>query len=233
VSLKGAWVVVVSALMVAGCATSDDGQPTASPPHTSADASGSPLSPEPAPTDLAHQRPLTAGETELARMVFGDSVDCSVVLVHNHAYPLLGGFQPDDVAVTPNGEMYFPAPSFQLDFSAGSPDSARWFVHEMVHVWQYQLGYPVLERGMNRAVLRYDYDLDAPSPDARCGERCRLADFDMEQQGEIVADYVAMTTLGQATSGERRYSTADLARYRTVLADFLADPADPANLPRR
>ncbi len=171
---------------------------------------------------------MTAGEIELERPVFGDSVDYSTVLVHNHAYPLLGGFQPDDVAVTPNGEMYFPEPSYVPDFST-DPSDARWFTHEMVHVWQYQLGYPVSERGLNRAAVRYDYDLDQ----APCGDQCRLADYDMEQQGEIIADYVAMTTLGRATSSDGRYTVADLPRYRTVLADFLADPADPANLPRR
>lgn len=224
-SLRGAWVVVaVAVLTVAGCGIGTAGQATVPPTApTSASAAA-----RPEPTGSLHQRPLTAGEIELARTVFGDSLDYSVVLVHNHAYPLLGGFQPGDTAVTPNGEMYFPAPSFLPDFSADSSSNARWFVHEMVHVWQYQRGYPVSEQGMNRGSLRYDYDLDA-----RCGDQCRLADYDIEQQGEIIADYVAMTTLDRTASRDGRYSTADLPRYRTVLADFLADPADPASLPRQ
>ena len=228
-SLRGVRVAaVVSVLVVAGCTTGTHARSTTSP----ASASGGTSSPAPtgAPTTSdTHQRPLTAGETELARTVFGDSVDYSVVRVHDQPYPLLGGFQPDDTAVTPDGEMYFPKPSYLPDFSADSPSNARWFVHEMVHVWQYQLGYPVAQRGMNRAALRYDYELGA-----QCGPaQCLFADYDMEQQGEIVADYAAMTTLGMPTSRDSRYSPADLPLYRTVLADFLADPADPANLPRR
>ena len=222
-SLKGACAVVVSVLLVVGCTTGPGSQPAASAAPTSVSAADSSPSPAPTGSTAPHERPLTAGETQLARTVFGDSVDCSVVLVHNHAYPLLGGFQPDDTAVTPNGEMYFPEPSYLPDFSV-DPRSARWFVHEMVHVWQYQLGYPVSSRGMDRAALRYDYELDA---------QLRLGDYDMEQQGDIVADYVAMTALGGTTSRDGRYSSADLPLYRAVLADFLADPADPVSLPKR
>ncbi|MCL2422993.1 MAG: hypothetical protein FWD11_03715 [Micrococcales bacterium] len=212
---KGVWVAAVVVLAVAGCSTDVDwsglGSSSSSSPAPSATRSGP-----------AHERVLTPGEVELARTVFGDGVDYSVVLVHNHAYPLFGDYQPDDMAVTPNGEMYFPAPSHLDDFSADTPANARWFVHEMVHVWQFQLGYPVAARGMDRSSLRYDYQLD---------DGARLADYDMEQQGEIVADYVGLTTLGIATSRDGRYTVDDLEAYRTVLADFLADPCDTVSLP--
>jgi len=211
---KGVWVAA-AVLLVAGCSADADlswlGSSTTSSPAASPTESRPP-----------HERPLTPGEVGLARTVFGDSVDYSMVLVHNHTYPLFGGYQPDDTAVTPNGEMYFPAPSHLDDFTADSPANARWFVHEMVHVWQFQLGYPVAGRGMDHGSLRYDYELDATGS---------LADYDMEQQGEIVADYVAMTSLGLATSSDGRYTTADLPVYQTVLAGFLADPSDTQNLP--
>ncbi|MCL2848964.1 MAG: hypothetical protein FWE61_02815, partial [Micrococcales bacterium] len=164
-NLTGAPVaVVVLVLAVAGCTANLD-------PFGTPAASSTPDGTPSASASVAlHERPLTAGEVALARTVFGDAIDYSVVLVHNHGYPLLGGFQPDDVAVTPNGEMYFPAPSHLADFSAGSAANARWFVHEMVHVWQYQLGYPVAAKGMNRGALDYSYELDATA---------RLADYDM------------------------------------------------------
>ncbi|MCL2849866.1 MAG: hypothetical protein FWE61_07470, partial [Micrococcales bacterium] len=59
------------------------------------------------------------------------------------------------------------------------------------------------------------------------------ADYDMEQQGEIIADYVAMTTLGIEASRDWCYFPSDLPLYETVLAVFLADPSDTASLPNR
>ena len=35
----------------------------------------------------------------------------------------------------------------------------KWFIHEMVHVWQFQLGYPVAIRGAIRLGLDYKYVL--------------------------------------------------------------------------
>ena len=55
--------------------------------------------------------------------------------------------QPDDVAMTPNGEIYFNPKHFKEDFALGAFSDALWFMHEMVHVWQHQLGYPVRLRG--------------------------------------------------------------------------------------
>ena len=52
-------------------------------------------------------------------------------------------------------------------------------------------------------------------------------------QGEIIADYVAMTTLGLPASRDGRYTTADLPQYQTLLAGFLTDPTNPDNLPNR
>ena len=151
-------------------------------------------------------------------------MDVTTVRVHDHGYPLLLGRQPADTAVTPNGQLYFPAASYRPDF-ADAPDLARrWFVHEMVHVWQHQLGYPVLWRGALRWTVRYTYTLDPGR---------RLADYDMEQQGEIVADYYYLRLLGHASVGRSGTDThhTDAEPYETVLHDFLARPADRANLP--
>ena len=53
-------------------------------------------------------------------------------------------------------------------------------MHEMVHVWQCQLGYPVKLRGAIRLGLSYEYVLATDK---------RLSDYNMGAQGDVLADY--------------------------------------------
>jgi len=92
-------------------------------------------------------RPLTAGEVAMARQIFNDSIDYSAVRVHNEEY-LPFGLQSNKTAMTPNGSMYFNPDYFVDDFSAVDDRGFKlWFIHEMTHVWQYQLGYSVSWHG--------------------------------------------------------------------------------------
>lgn len=123
-------------------------------PAPSAAASAEPVPQQPAATPEGGKRSLTAGEVAMARKLFKDALDYTVVKVHNDEY-LPFGLQPDDTAMAPNGEIYFNPAHFKEDFSQESNRSKRWFMHEMVHVWQYQLGYPVRLRGAIRIGLDY------------------------------------------------------------------------------
>ncbi len=164
-------------------------------------------------------RPLTEGEQRLLAPVFGPSIDYSQVRVNNGEFffPL----QPDDTAITPFGEPYFNPQRFKEDFSTASPNDQRWFVHEMVHVWQHQQGYPVAARGAVRVGLPYEYNL---SPDSA------LSDYNMEAQGEILADYWALKNGHPETIHEPQYAS-NLDLYEQVLQPFLSNPADTNNLP--
>jgi hypothetical protein len=125
--------------------------------------------------------------------------------------------------MTPNGSVYFHQSCCLRDFSTGSVDARHWFMHEMVHVWQHQLGYPVRLRGALRIGLSYRYEL---APDKT------LADFNMEAQGDVLADYFALKYLAApAVLRQPRYG-GSLALYEQVLGQFLADPASRKNLPR-
>jgi hypothetical protein len=171
-------------------------------------------------------RPLTPGETSLARLVFGDAIDYSTVRVHPRGY-LPFGLQPRHTAMAPNGSLYFPRACFRDDFSRCDIANRMWFIHEMTHVWQFQLGYPVRLRGAIRIGLGYGYTLRAGS---------RLADFNMEAQGNLLADYFALKFCdGQSRLYEHRYrdEPGALALYETVLADFIAAPSARCHLPRR
>ncbi|MDR5812825.1 MULTISPECIES: Rhs element Vgr protein [unclassified Caballeronia] len=171
-------------------------------------------------------RPLTPGETGMARLVFGDAIDYPAVRVHARAY-LPFGLQPPRTAMAPNGQLYFPSACCQDDFSCCDLGNRMWFIHEMTHVWQFQLGYPVRWRGALRVGLSYAYRLAAGK---------RLADFNMEAQGNLLADYFALRFCdGQHRLYEQRYRQMPgaLALFETVLAEFIRTPSARRNLPGR
>jgi hypothetical protein len=166
-------------------------------------------------------RGLTPGEIEMASLLFGGAIDYARVRVHDRRYlPLL---QPKNCAMTPNGSMYFHHSCFLPDYSVGNPTVIHWFMHEMAHVWQHQLGYPVRLRGAIRIKLSYHYELR---------EDATLADYNMEAQGDLLADYFALKFLRQPRIMRQRRHAHELALYEQVLAGFLADPANRDNLPR-
>ncbi|SAK49702.1 Rhs element Vgr protein [Caballeronia hypogeia] len=173
-----------------------------------------------------HARPLTANEVDMARLVFRDAIDYSRVKVFARAY-LPFGLQPRRTAMAPNGNLYFPRGCFQDDFSACDLVDRMWFIHEMTHVWQFQLGYPVRLRGAIRIGLPYAY---------RLADGKRLSDYNMEAQGNLLADWFALRYCdGQARLYEHRYRhlPGALALYETVLADFIRAPSGRRNLPGR
>lgn len=156
----------------------------------------------------------------MASLLFGGAIDYARVRVHNRRYM---PFQPKNCAMTPNGSIYFHRSCFLPDYTGGDPLTVHWFMHEMAHVWQHQLGYPVRLRGAIRIGLPYHYDL---RPDAT------LADYNMEAQGDLLADYFALRHMHKPRVMRQRRYAHSLALYEQVLAGFLADPADVANLPQ-
>jgi hypothetical protein len=166
-------------------------------------------------------RGLTAGEIGMASLLFGGAIDTTRVRVHNRRYlPLV---QPKNCAMSPNGSIYFHHSCFLPDYSLGNPTVIHWFMHEMVHVWQHQLGYPVRLRGAIRLGLSYHYELR---------EGALLSDYNMEAQGELLADYFALKFMGLPRIVRQRRHAHQLELYERVLAGFLADPCRRDNLPR-
>ncbi|WP_431256642.1 hypothetical protein ACQ86G_18260 [Roseateles chitinivorans] len=167
------------------------------------------------------ERGLTTGEIAMARLLFKDALDYTVIKVHKDEY-LPFGLQPDDTAMTPNGEMYFNKAYFKEDFSQGEDGDKHWFMHEMVHVWQHQLGYWVRLRGAIRIGLSYKYELKAGQT---------LGDYNMESQGDLLADYFALKHLSSPDAMSQRQYAKNLPLFEEVLKSFIANPADKANLP--
>jgi hypothetical protein len=166
-------------------------------------------------------RPLTAGEIAMASLLFRDAIDYTRVRVFSRRY--LPYLQPKNCAMTPNGSMYFHQSCFLDDYAQANLTGRHWFMHEMVHVWQHQLGYPVRLRGAVRLGLPYHYDLR---------EGATLADYNMEAQGDLLADYFVLKFLGRPDAMRQRRYAGALALYEQVLAHFLEDPASRDNLHR-
>ena len=156
----------------------------------------------------------------MATLLFGGSIDYRRVRIHARRYMPL---QPKNCCMTPNGSMYFHRSCFLPDYSRANPSAVHWFIHEMVHVWQFQLGYAVRLRGAVRLGLSYDYELVPGRV---------LADYNMEAQGDLLADYFVLKHMSSSASMRQQRYVGSLPLYEEVLAGFLADPFSVANLPR-
>lgn len=165
-------------------------------------------------------RALTKNEIAMASLLFRDAIDYSRVRIHGRRYI---PFQPTNCCMTPNGSMYFHRSCFLPDYTRGDPTAIHWFMHEMVHVWQHQLGYPVRLRGAVRIGLSYDYTLR---------DDATLADYNMEAQGDLLADYFVLKFLAKPQAMRQKRYRDSLALYERVLASFLERPAARTNLHR-
>ena len=121
-------------------------------------------------------RPLTAGEIELARSIFGDAVDYDRVrMVRRKWWP----FQSRGIVMAPTGNIHFhpDSPLWSEDFSKERMSLQGLFIHEMNHVWQAQTRgkfYLVL---MRHPFCRYNYDLI---------EGQAFDHYGLEQQAELL-----------------------------------------------
>jgi hypothetical protein len=121
-------------------------------------------------------RPLTAGEIDLARSMFGEAIDYSKVRLVKRKWWL---FQPKSVAMAPTGHIHF-HPHGDLwsdDFSKENLGQQGLFIHELTHVWQSQTRGRFYLPLMRHPFCRYRYDLVPDRPFERYG---------LEQQAEIV-----------------------------------------------
>lgn len=122
------------------------------------------------------ERPLTPGEIELGRSVFGDAIDYSKVrMIKRKWWPL----QPKNTIMTPSGSLHFHphGSTWSDDFSREPISYQGFFIHEMTHVWQAQRGGPLYLPLMRHPFCRYSYAIKPGKPFRRYG---------LEQQAEIV-----------------------------------------------
>jgi hypothetical protein len=121
-------------------------------------------------------RSLTPGEIELARSIFGNSVDYARVrMIRRKWWPL----HPRNAAMAPTGNIHF-HPHGELwsdDFARDTLSKQGLFIHEMTHVWQSQTRGRYYLPLMRHPFCRYRYAFRPDLPFERYG---------LEQQAEIV-----------------------------------------------
>ena len=75
-------------------------------------------------------RPLTPGEIELARRVFGEAIDYRGVRISVRRW---GRW-----AITFGSRISFPPTGAPADFAREGTHAQAWLIHELTHVWQFQ-----------------------------------------------------------------------------------------------
>jgi hypothetical protein len=149
------------------------------------------------------RRPLTHGETKLARSVFGGAIDYARVrIVRGKWFP----FQPRDVVMAPTGNIHFHPQSrlWSEDFSTGNLPLQGLFVHEMTHVWQAQTKGRFYLPLMRHPFSRYDYRLRPGRPFERYG---------VEQQAEMACDLFLLRSGGAPRRKVRLEELESLLRF--------------------
>lgn len=164
-----------------------------------------------ADASVSTSRPLTSGEIELARSLFGDRIDYSQVRIHHSRY---GIGQRDNTTVTPGNNIYFPEEStaYHDDFAASdtSVEHQAHLLHELTHVLQNQeANNPALVTVFGGKQI-YEYDLRDANGNPR-----PFNTFVLEQQAEIVQDYfLSKNGRPPARSGQKAFP---LSTYERVL----------------
>ncbi|MEW5559493.1 type IV secretion protein Rhs [Enterobacter asburiae] len=163
-------------------------------------------------------RQLTLGEIALARTLFGESLIYSRIWIHRESY-LPFNLQPVDIAMTPNGELWFREETYSHDFSLDDLIKKHRFMHEMVHAWQAQKGMFVRTRGLFSRFADYCYSLDKDN----------FLHYGLEQQASIASDYWLLLNEGFEVNKSlhkfRNYHSNEpvyslIQKYKSVMKGF-------------
>jgi len=165
-------------------------------------------------------RTLTEGEIELARSVFGNSIDYSKIKIFNRSYMYISWIDQNHA---PNGNIYIPDKWYQKDDFSKHTNSSELFIHEMVHVWQHQ-------NGLNPRAVAIKYYLthnfnymSASDYQYKIEEGKTFFDYNQEQQAEIVVNYMRTlrtfdSLMGQLEKRGISYNEASEYQKRSIRA---------------
>jgi type VI secretion system secreted protein VgrG len=165
------------------------------------------------------RRPLSSVEIAEARRVFGDGLNYSrAAVIENTSFPNLVarvGRAPRPNAITLGNVSYFPETlkTSARDIAGGSLRGMAWLIHELTHQWQYQyMGWAYLHRALwvhlRLGQNGYHYRIEAGK---------RLADYNLEQQGDIARDYYCALKVGRNCA---RTVSLDPQLLETLIAEF-------------
>lgn len=165
------------------------------------------------------ERSLTDNELRLVTNLLGHAANWSEVKIvfgawwqfHQHA------------AITCGNRIYFPAAYFTDDFLATSLSRQAWLIHELIHVWQSQHGFPILLAGVYLA-MKAGYHHRRAYHYPPLNEIKYIGQLNMEQQAQLVQDYFL------ALAGDSRHHSF-LPHFRRLLKPFVNHPHNQRLLP--
>lgn len=169
-------------------------------------------------------RALTQNEKRLGATVFQNALNYKAVRIHDEKYIF---FQAANVLMTPNGQIYAPGTMYRNDYASEPLNYQELFIHELAHVWQYQMKvlnpklsglFEFVRNGFSYGKA-YRYVLQSEKD---------LTDYGMEQQAAIVADYFTVEKCGEPFGRHNANAEPDERKRELllkVLANFISDPA--------
>lgn len=180
--------------------------------------------------NIALRRKLTSGEITLAKIIFKNSIDYTKVEIIKGG--LLGMPTGSNNAMTPFGSIHLPSEDYDniKDFSLDTNATNKiWYIHEMVHVWQYQLGLNVATRGIEIGMRGgYGDDAKAYDYDLICDDQGKsFNQFNFEQQAEIISHYYDAYHLpiqGHNYPILHNKNVMQKFALKDILRDFLSNP---------
>ncbi|EMR5776500.1 putative zinc protease [Acinetobacter baumannii 1062314] len=181
------------------------------------------------------RRKLTGGEIALAKIMFKDAIDYSKVEIIRGG--LLSIPTRSKNAMTPFGSIHLPNEDYDKvkDFSQDQKSTNKiWFIHEMAHVWQYQLGMNTAMRGIEIGIRGGYSDAKAYDYDLVCDDQGKkFQQFNFEQQAEIISHYFDAYHLpvqGHNYPVLHNKNVMQKFALKNVLKEFLVNPSDKALL---
>ena len=144
---------------------------------------------------------------------FADSIDYARVKIYQ-GIPCLPTMQ---VAVSPNGNIYFPRNNCPDDFALASESHQIWMIHELTHVWQYQQGFKTWLGGLFLFVSG-GYRRRRAYLYPNLSDIYHFGMLNMEQQADLLAHYYASCYL------KGNIYNAQNQTFQKILKSFIDDP---------
>ena len=151
----------------------------------------------------SQSRPMSPREINLAKTIYGNSIDYQRVRV-------------DETAWLGPKQYRFCYVSFHL-INSWKSMSEHIFIHELMHIWQYQrMGAIYMIRALiaQHTQMGYNYGGIA-AIHQKMAQGQNLLDFNLEQQADVVTDYFLLKTKGCVQWGAA--AIEDLTTYRQFL----------------
>jgi len=140
-------------------------------------------------SDIVNGRKLTGLEIALAQKVFKNDIDYKRITIYARDLSIASLYVPDNIAgYTPDGDIYFRFDFQRLDYSSAEPEKQAAFVHELVHVWQWQRNVKRIREAFVREYIWHWRDYSKAYPYQCTGDEM-LTSYGLEQQARLIEDY--------------------------------------------